>query len=105
MDLPDQPYDLAPAAGAQRQHHRRPALHAADRVRLERRAFTSVSYPWPGASATTLGQAGNFAYCAIGTIFFPNAVLDAEASAYSILTGRGIGIENSANSYTVPFDL
>lgn len=30
MDLPDQPDDLASAAGAQRQHHRRPALHAAD---------------------------------------------------------------------------
>jgi transposase-like protein len=44
MDLPDQPDDLAPAAGAQRQHHRRPALHAAGRVRLEQRAFASVSY-------------------------------------------------------------
>jgi RHS repeat-associated protein len=50
------------------------------------------------ASATTLGQAGNFAYYAIGTNFLPNAVLDAGASAYSIFTGRGAGIDNSANS-------
>jgi Plasmid pRiA4b ORF-3-like protein len=48
MDSPDQSDDLASVTGAQRQHDRRPALHAADRLRLERRAFDSVSHPWPG---------------------------------------------------------
>src|SRR5260370_42711442 len=48
IDSPDKSDNLASVTGAQRQHYRRPALHAADRLRLERRAFELVSHPWPG---------------------------------------------------------
>ena len=46
MDLPDQSDDLAPFAGAWRQHDRRSALDVADCLRLKRRAFAFVPHPW-----------------------------------------------------------
>ncbi len=40
------------------------------------------------APPSFLGHAGNFAFYAIGSGFLPNSVLDAGASAYSILAGK-----------------
>src|ERR1700682_1741799 len=41
-----QPPDLAPAAGPERQHHRRPPRHPPARLRLERRAPEPLRHPW-----------------------------------------------------------